>query len=113
MRLRMGQLLFKKCFWEPIRSGTKRTTLRRWNSARLRAGGRAFAPGVGWLRVARVEAVELSALGESDARADGFASMAEMRAALDAIYPDCATDGKQWFRVEFSCEPVESPSREA
>jgi hypothetical protein len=104
----MAQLLFKKYFWEPIRAGTKRTTLRRWTSPRVKTGGRAFAPGVGWLRVDRVEPVELNVLKDDDARGDGFASMAEMRAALAEIYPDAVGDGKQWFRVEFSCEPTDA-----
>jgi hypothetical protein len=104
----MGQLLFKKCFWEPIRAGTKRTTLRRWTNPRVKPGGRAFAPGVGWLRVATVEPVELSALREPDARSDGFGSLAEMLTALSALYPDHATDGKRWFRVAFSREEEEA-----
>ena len=97
----MGQLLFKKCFWEPIRNGTKRTTLRRWDRPRVKAGGRAFAPGVGWLRVDRVDVVDLAALGEADARADGFDTLDEMMTALEALYPAHAADGKQWYRVAF------------
>ncbi len=97
----MGQLLFKKCFWEAIRNGKKRTTLRRWDRPRVKAGGRAFTPGVGWLRVDGVDVVELASLGEADAGADGFSSLDEMRAALAVLYPAHATDGKQWFRVAF------------
>jgi hypothetical protein len=97
----MGQLLFKKCFWDAIRAGTKRTTLRRWDRPRAKAGERAFAPGVGWLSVRAVDVVELDELGEADARADGFESLHQMRQALDEIYPHHATDGKQWFRVAF------------
>ena len=107
----MGQLLFKKCFWDAIRAGTKRTTLRRWASPRVKPGERAFAPGVGWLRVGAVDAVELDALGESDARADGFASLAEMLAALAALYPDHAVDGKRWFRVQFAWEAEHASTR--
>ena len=77
----------------------------------MKAGERAFAPGVGWLRVGNVEAVDLRALDDADARADGFASMAEMTAALTAMYPDHAKDGKQWWLVEFACESSEPPSR--
>ncbi len=100
----MGQLLFKKWFWDKIRAGTKRTTLRRWKSPRVKPGGRAYALGVGWLRVGAVEVVELSALREADARADGLASIKEMTDALAAIYPDQAGDGKRWYRVEFEWE---------
>jgi len=74
----MGQLLFKKCFWDAIRAGSKRTTLRRWQRPRVAAGGRVYAPGVGWLHVTSVAPVELSSLVESDAKADGFGSLADM-----------------------------------
>lgn len=107
----MGQLLFKKCFWDAIRAGTKRTTLRRWNRARVKANHRAFAPGVGWLRVGNVEPVELQALGDADARADGFDSISEMMDALIALYPDHEKDGKRWFRVEFACEAGNGEAR--
>ena len=107
----MGQLLFKKCFWDAIRAGTKRTTLRRWASPRVKRGERAFAPGLGWLRIGAVDAVELDALGESDARADGFASLAEMLAALAALYPDHGADGKRWFRVQFAWEAEHAGTR--
>jgi hypothetical protein len=103
----MGQLLFKKCFWEPIRSGSKRTTLRRWASPRVSAGGRAYTPGVGWLRVGSVEAVELASLDEADARADGFASLDAMMKTLAEIYPQRETDGKRWFKVSFAYEDEE------
>jgi hypothetical protein len=105
----MGQLLFKKCFWDAIRAGTKRTTLRRWASPRVKPGARAFAPGVGWLQIGAVDAVELAALGDADARADGFGSLAEMIDALAAIYPDHARDGKRWFRVAFEWEAGSLP----
>src|SRR2546430_10452807 len=96
----MGQLLFRKRFWEPIARGIKRTTLRRWNRPRLKAGQRAYAPGVGWLMIETVDAIDLGALGEDDARADGFASVSEMLAALREMYPD-RRDGKAWFKVRF------------
>jgi hypothetical protein len=98
----MGQLLFKKCFWEPIRSGTKRTTLRRWDRPRVRAGERAFSPGLGWLAIVAVDEVaDLSTLTDADARADGFASRDELLNALLSIYPNHETDGRRWFRVGF------------
>ena len=109
----MGQLLFKKCFWDAIRAGTKRTTLRRWDRPRAKAGDRAFAPGVGWLRVTAVDVIELDDLGEADAIADGFESRVAMREALDAIYPDHATDGKQWYRVAFAWDGEATPKRTA
>jgi hypothetical protein len=109
----MGQLLFKKCFWDAIRAGTKRTTLRRWDRPRAKAGDRAFAPGVGWLRVTAVDVVELDDLADADAIADGFDSRSAMREALDEIYPDHATDGKRWYRVAFEWEGEATPKRPA
>jgi hypothetical protein len=100
----MGQLLFKKCFFEAIRGGTKRTTLRRWSAARVRAGQRAFSPGLGWLQIEAVDAVELEQLTGADARADGFDRVSDMLKALREIYPDQEVDGRRWFRVKFRCE---------
>jgi hypothetical protein len=111
----MGQLLFSKCFWNAIHDGTKRTTIRRWRTARLKAGQRAFTPGVGWLIIESVEQIDdLAGLGDADARADGFETIEQMRQALAAIYPSQAGDGRQWFRVAFHCEhlkPGSKPSR--
>lgn len=104
----MGQLFFKKPLQVAIREGRKRTTIRRWDRARLRAGQEAFAPGVGWLAIERVDAIELNGLGEADARADGFTSLRELRHALQDLYPGHATDGKRWFRVAFTLvRPIE------
>jgi hypothetical protein len=103
----MGQLLFKKIFWDAIRDGSKTTTLRRWTSARLRAGQRAFSPGIGWLKIEAVDPIDLARLREDDAKADGFENLAEMKRMLRQLYPNQARDGRQWFRVAFSREPNE------
>ena len=104
----MGQLFFKKPLQVAIREGRKRTTIRRWDRARLRAGQEAFAPGVGWLTIEGVDAIDLSSLGEADARADGFVSLGEMRRTLRDLYPDHASDGKHWFKVSFTLtRPIE------
>jgi hypothetical protein len=97
----MGLLLFKKCFFDVIRAGTKSATIRRWATARVRAGQRVFAPGLGYLDVLDVQTVELSDLDDTDALADGFANAGEMRSALAQFYPHVETDGKRWFRVRF------------
>ena len=107
----MGQLLFRKVFWEAIARGSKRTTVRRWNRARLKAGQRAFAPGVGWLDIETVDAVDLASFTDADARADGFESLKEMFAALHEMYPDKARDGKQWFRIAFRLASEQESAR--
>src|SRR5665213_127486 len=97
----MAQLFFKKRLQDAIRAGTKRTTIRRWPRAMLGAGGRSWAPGLGSLAIDAVEAVDLDALTDADAIADGFATIGELREALHTLYPDHASDGKQWFRIFF------------
>jgi hypothetical protein len=103
----MGQLFFKKHFQDAIRAGRKHTTIRRWDRPMVRVGERAFSPGLGWLNIEAVEVVELEKLCDSDAQADGFETMTALREVLLALYPNHASDGKQWFRVEFKlAEPA-------
>jgi hypothetical protein len=94
-------LLFKREFAGANRAGTKRTTILRWDRPRVRPGGSAFAPGLGWLAIESVDAVELKKLSDHDARADGFASAAEMRKTLRKLYPRTREDKRSWFRVRF------------
>ena len=107
----MGQLFFKKPLQAAIREGRKRTTIRRWDRPRLRAGDRAYAPGVGWLAIEAVEPVDLATLGDEDARADGFDSAELLCAALRSFYPDHGADGRAWFRVCFRLSDPERPRR--
>ena len=109
----MGQLFFKKPLQAAIREGRKRTTIRRWPAARpaLRAGQKVFSPGLGWLLIDAVQPVELAALGDEDARADGFEDAAGLRRVLLSLYPRHAADGKRWFRVRFSIERLRPPAR--
>ena len=102
----MGQLFFKKPLQTAIREGRKRTTIRRWPAERpaLRAGQRVFSPGLGWLSIEAVDAVDLEALGDDDARADGFDTAAALRQVLLSLYPRQGDDGKHWFRVRFDIE---------
>ena len=98
----MGQLFFKKPFQDAIRAGLKRTTIRRWDRPRVTPGERAFSPGLGWLSIDAVEVVDLDALGDADARADGVETIAALREILLSFYPAHASDGKQWFRIRFN-----------
>ena len=54
--------------------------------------------------------MELDQLGEQDARDDGFESLEALHAALLALYPDHAVDGKRWFRVCFRMRDAAAPS---
>lgn len=77
----------------------------------MKAGGRAWTPGVGWLAIESVERVaEIERLSDADARADGFASAGEMLAALKSMYPQHRADGRSWFRISFRREEVVGPS---
>jgi len=101
----MAQIFFKRKFIDAIRRGEKTTTLRRWKSRRLKPGSRAYAPGFGWLSILSCGEIDLHDLDEADAIADGFLSLAELKKTLAQIYPNCATDGRRWFRVVFCPEP--------
>ena len=109
----MSQLFFKKPLQTAIREGRKRTTIRRWDRPRLRAGQVAFAPGVGWLAIDRVEPVELDRLADADARADGFETLGDLLGVLLSLYPDHASDGKQWFRVRFTLSRLVDAAKKA
>ena len=102
----MGQLFFKKVYQDAIRAGLKWTTIRRWDRPRVQAGRRAFCPGLGWLRIEQVEVIGLKSLTDADAKADGFTKLIELREALLSLYPDHATDGKRWWRVQFDVDAI-------
>lgn len=97
----MSQLFFKKPFQDAIRAGRKCTTIRRWDKPMVKVGQQAFSPGLGWLAIESVDAIELDGLSDSDATDDGFATVTELRQLLFSMYPKHASDGKRWFRVRF------------
>lgn len=101
-------LLFKKKFLPAIRSGQKRQTLRFWKWRHMRAGQRSYIPGAGHILVTAVEEVRLEDLTDSDALADGFASLEELKAELAAIYPAHQAQGRKLFRIMFELIPRES-----
>ena len=110
----MPQILFKKQFLDAIRRGDKTTTLRRWKSCHLHAGCRARVPGLGWLNIISCDKIDLKDLTEADAVSDGFQSLKALRKTLAQIYPNCATDGRHWYRVVFTPEgPKSSPAQDA
>jgi len=100
----MQRLLFKREFFKAIREGRKTTTLRRWKTCFLMPGEPTVSPGLGELRIIRCERIELGQLQEADARADGFASLAELRDTLGRLYPNQGRDGKQWYRITFALD---------
>jgi hypothetical protein len=100
-------LLFKKRFLPAIRSGEKTQTIRLWNCRRMRPGQRSYIPGVGYIHVTSVEAVQLDLLRDEDAIPDGFADAASLRRELDALYADQIAAGWQAYRIRFAIVPNE------
>jgi hypothetical protein len=75
-------MLFEQRLWAGLADGTVTVTFRRWRRPRARAGARHRTP-AGILAVDAVTEVDPAAIGEDDARAAGFASLAELRRRLD------------------------------
>ena len=104
-------LLMKKEFFDAIRRGDKTTTVRLWRHRRVRPGAVHTVPGLGKVRIEDVQTVALAELTESDAAADGFASLADLRAALARMYPEAEldapagaadADGRKLYLVHFT-----------
>jgi hypothetical protein len=104
-------LLFKKKFLPAIRSGEKTQTIRLWKHRRMRAGQRSYIPGVGAIRVTRVEEVELDRLSDADARPDGFESADLLRAEIVQLYPQQLSAGYRAYRIVFELAPEEETSQ--
>ena len=94
-------LLFKKKFLPPIRQGDKTQTIRLWKRRMMRDGQRSYIPGAGYIRIDRVEQVQLEELTDQDAIPDGFATAESLRRELNEIYADKIANGYQAFRVVF------------
>ena len=73
-------MLFEQRLWAGLADGTVTVTFRRWPRARVGARHRTPA---GILAVDAVTEVDPAAISEDDARAAGFASLAELRRRLD------------------------------
>ncbi len=97
-------LLFKKKFLPAIRSGEKTQTIRLWKFRHMRTGQRSYIPGVGHIRITRVEQVEIDALTDADAIPDGFPSAAALQHELRTIYGDKLAAEHQAYRIVFECE---------
>jgi hypothetical protein len=75
-------MLFEQRLWSGLADGSVTVTFRRWKRPRARAGGRHRTP-AGVLAVDAVAEVDPAAIGEDDARAAGFASLADLLRQLD------------------------------
>jgi hypothetical protein len=70
-------MLFEQRLWAGLADGSVTVTFRRWKRPRARAGGRHRTP-AGVLAVDAVAEVDPAAISEGDARAAGFASLADL-----------------------------------
>ena len=75
-------MLFEQRLWAGLADGTVTVTFRRWRRPRAGAGARHRTP-AGILAVDAVTEVDPAAISEDDARAAGFASLAELRRRLE------------------------------
>jgi hypothetical protein len=94
-------LLFKKKFLAAIRSGEKTQTVRLWPFRRMRPGQRSYIPGAGYIEITAVDEVTLENLSDDDAKLDGFATAAALRAEIASIYEQKASADHRVFRVRF------------
>lgn len=91
-------LLFKRPFWDGLTRGEITLTFRRWQSARVRKGGRYRCHPIGVLEVDDVRVVKCRSITDAEARRSGFASRAELLAHLGELGPiDASTEV---YRVE-------------
>ena len=98
-------LLFKKRYLDAIRTGQKTQTIRLWRHCRMRSGQRSYIPGVGYIRIKDVRPVSLDELTDDDARPDGFATIADLRAEIERLYARELAEGYKAYRVEFEVLP--------
>lgn len=80
-------LLFKKPFWEGLRSGAITLTYRRWQKPHVRPRGRYRCHPIGVLEVDEIGLVAIASITEDDARRAGFATRAELVAYLGELGP--------------------------
>jgi hypothetical protein len=75
-------MLFEQKLWAGLADGTVTVAFRRWRRPRARPGGRHTTP-AGVLAIDAVTEVDPATIGEDDARAAGFPSLAELLRRLE------------------------------
>jgi len=94
-------LLMKKIFFDAIRSGKKTSTLRFWRRPRVRAGSRHNIRGLGKIHIEAIELIDPEMLTHEDAVNDGFDSLAELKRAMNELYPSDLRRGRKLYRIRF------------
>jgi hypothetical protein len=91
-------LLFKKPFWDGLKSGAVTLTFRRWQKPHVKAGGRYRCHPIGVLEVDAIALVPVRRITAEDAARAGFDSRAALVAYLGELGPlDASTEV---YRVE-------------
>jgi hypothetical protein len=104
-------LLLKKHLVELVRAGKKRQTIRYWTRPIVHAGQISFTPGLGKMKILRVdELAGYQSLTLNDANDDGFDTLDELLAELKRNYPQ-VPPGKRLYRVVFQW-PLEAPAQQ-
>jgi hypothetical protein len=80
-------LLFKKPFWDGLRTGAITLTYRRWQKPHVRPRGRYRCHPIGVLEVDDIAVVPVASISEDDARRAGFTTRAELVAYLAELGP--------------------------
>jgi hypothetical protein len=80
-------LLFKKPFWDGLRTGAITLTYRRWQKPHVRPRGRYRCHPIGVLEVDDIAVVPVASISEDDARRAGFATRADLVAYLAELGP--------------------------
>jgi hypothetical protein len=91
-------LLFKKAFFEGLKSGAITLTFRRWAKPHVKPGGRYRCHPIGVLEVDAIAKITASRITEADASRAGFASRQLLRAYLAELGP--VEDDTELWRVE-------------
>lgn len=109
----MKGLTFRGMYVAPILAGTKTSTIRRPRSGLPNAGeqfrliNRYDRPPFATATAFQVVDVRADELTEDDARTDGFASLAELMAVLDAMAadgPDALPGMRVWRIIRFTLD---------
>jgi len=91
-------LLFKKAFFEGLKSGAITLTFRRWAKPHVKPGGRYRCHPIGVLEVDAIAKIVAGKITEADAKRAGFASRELLRAYLAELGP--VDDETELWRVE-------------
>jgi hypothetical protein len=91
----------KRQFYDAIRTGRKTTTLRYWRRAMVRAGSVHTIPHLGKVLIKDVSPIDVNDLTDTDARADGFETPSQLKAALADCYDANTRRERALYRVQF------------